>query len=145
MHRRVLLLLALIAAAFSCREPESVETFVFSDDAPMGIYKFDVDLGDSLRVYDIALYGRLDGRRKDLQEQKIIPVDMILRSPSDSVYGERIFIEAKEENRFSASFRTLWRRSIVPSECGIWHLEACVGPKYDALTGLGIIVSHKDR
>ncbi len=111
----------------------------------MGVYSFDIDLGDSLRVYDIALYGRLDGSRSTLREQKVIPADLILHSPSDSVYGERIYIVAEEENRFSASFRTLWRKNIVPPECGIWHLQACVPLEIDALRGLGVIVSHKNR
>lgn len=144
MHRGLSILLPFLLL-LSCREPSSEEMFVRRQDAPGGVYAFDLPLTDSLRLYQLEFYGRLDGKEEVLMEQSAVEADILLRSPSDSLYGEKIWLVAREESYYSSSFKTVWRKDIAPSEYGIWKLYVSIPARYDALDGIGVILSHKDR
>lgn len=124
--KRLLPILVVFLAVFSCREPASVEVFV---PAP-GPYTFTVDMQDSTAVYDFDLYTRIDAADVPVQ------IQLVLRwtSPSDSVYRESVYMPLDGRDVYVP-----YRSGVQPYECGLWELTVAVPSAPEGLRGMGLV------
>ena len=130
MRRRAILALgSFLLLLGACSQPQSVEQFVFDDGS--GRYDFDVRMDDSLCVYDLSFYTRLESRHSPPG----FPVRVYLTSPSGVTYGESLFYDA------SASLVVPYRLDLQPVEYGLWHLSLYA--RAEGLRGMGLICTRK--
>lgn len=122
-------ILVLLLGAVSCARPDSVEQYVFDDGN--GQFDFKVDMSDSLCVYDLSFYTRLESRLSPPG----FPVRVYLTSPSGVTYSESLFYDA------SASLVVPYRTDLQPVEYGIWSLS--VRARAEGLKGMGLICTMK--
>ena len=129
----ILFLTALTLSALSCREPSIRENFVKSSKiSGDGRYHFDVDFSDSLALYDISFYSKLD----EVTSTVSFPVTVHWKSPSGWSFSERVYWNPTQEV-------VQYRTDIAPRELGTWDLSVYIG-EYPPLCGLGIITERKD-
>jgi hypothetical protein len=136
-----------IAGLVSCSRPSSIETFINAADVSEGgTYIFNVDMTDPNLTYDISFYTEI-GDRNTLPIGKI-PFNVIFSSPSGKRYEETVYMTASNQisaNDESKQYKAFYRKAIVPSEYGIWHMSVMVGEEnfhINGLRGLGIIVAN---
>lgn len=136
------ILLALLAV--SCREPLSTEVFIPGD----GPYAFTVDMTDSTATYDFDLYTRLDGKPDELIPLKGTLLRAEWRSPSDSVFVERIYLPLTGSRRsfFSRQIYEPYRADVRPAEPGLWTLSLRQEDRSQVIPfrGMGLVV-RKNR
>ena len=127
--RRVLTVLLSVLLC-SCSRPMSVEKFVMADGT--GEYVFDLDMTDSLHVYDLSFYTRLDGR----DAPSGFPMKIYLTSPSGQTYVEGVYFDC------SSGVKVPYRTGLVPVERGVWRMS--VSAVAQGMCGLGLICEKKD-
>ena len=133
MRPRLLPLLGLallLLGAAACVRPSSVEQYVFDDGS--GQFDFAVDLSDSLCVYDLSFYTRLESR----QAPPGFPVRIYWTSPSGTQYAESLFYDA------SNGLVVPYRADLQPVEFGVWQLS--VRARAEGLKGMGLICTRKE-
>lgn len=132
----MLVMTVAAAAAAGCAQPSSVELFVPASRAVDGVYSFGVDMSDSLAVYDLAFFTRVDrpGARRSLT-RPAIRLDLEWVSPGGEKSGETVYMPSGDEKGVLQSYR----RGVRPSEAGVWTLNAEVVQPEDGFRGLGII------
>lgn len=118
-----------ILVVSSCVRPSSDEYFVISDGT--GSYGFALDMSDSLCVYDLTFFTRLEGPGQVAG----FPVKIYLTSPSGVTYSENVYYDA------SGDLKVPYRTSLSPVEYGIWNMEVIASAP--GLDGLGLICSRK--
>lgn len=128
----VTLALALVFA-FSCERPDSVETFVRSDQTVNGCYSFPLVLDDSLSTYSLSFYTRMRVKAKTS-----IPLDITVVSPSGQEYAERVYM--KIGNR--KGDRECYRSGFTPSEYGNWTIILSVAEDVRNFPGIGVILTR---
>ena len=122
-------MLLLLLGAASCVRPESEEQYVFDDGS--GQFEFQVDMSDSLCVYDLSFYTRLESRLAPPG----FPVRVYLTSPSGERYSESRFYDASD------ALVVPYRKELVPVEYGVWTLS--VRARAEGLKGMGLICTRK--
>lgn len=81
---------AIALSLFSCSEPQSYEEFVRTGSKDEdGMYRFTLNMSDSLAVYDLSFYSRIECGNGKLAELRDFPLDITLQSPSGRKYGKR--------------------------------------------------------
>jgi hypothetical protein len=125
----ILLCLLLLGAA-ACSRPASEEQYVFDDGS--GMFLFEVDMSDSLCVYDLSFYTRLESRFAPPG----FPIRVYMTSPSGVTYSESLFYDA------SVALVVPYRTDLQPVEYGLWHLS--VRARAEGLKGMGLICTRKD-
>ena len=141
------LLLSLVASAvLSCARPDSVEQYVGIEQREAnGIYRYSIDLSDSLATYDITFYSRIDAGRQRMAETGDFPLMVTWISPSGQRYRETVFFNVRDEARgssfYTSQYRKPYRTGLVPVENGIWDLTVHVnaGNEVPGFRGLGVI------
>ena len=119
-----------LAALYGCHRPAAHETFLRSDGS--GLYEFDLDMSDSLVVYDVSFYTRID-----VEQLAGFPMQVRWYSPSGQLYSEQVYFD------YSAGPVSLYRRSCDPQEHGIWRMMVrCEAP---GMRGLGLVCARKSR
>ena len=133
----------ILLAAVSCREPASAELFVPREDCSADGYRFGADLGDSTAVYDLAFYGRLDGRADEMPREAI-PLQVTWVSPSLTRFTETVYlaVEGQSPSLFSRQLYAPYREDVAVKEPGWWQLTVSM-PDVPALTGLGLRIEKK--
>ncbi len=121
----------LLWGAASCARPTSVEQFAFDDGS--GQFDFTVDMSDSLYLYDLSFYTRLESRLSPPG----FPLRVYLTSPSGVTYAESLFYDASE------ALVVPYRSGLVPVEYGVWQLS--VRARAEGLKGMGLICGKKER
>lgn len=130
MHSRAASVLALVLCFIaSCARPASVETFVKADGS--GVYDFEINMTDSLHVYDLSFYTRLDGGRAPSG----FPMKVYLTSPSGQTYVENVYFDC------SKGWISPYRTGLVPVEHGLWTMS--VRAAADGMCGLGLVTELK--
>ena len=134
----IVILLTLLAV--SCQEPFSTEMFIPGD----GPYAFTVDMTDSTATYDFDLYTRLDGNPEDLIPLKGTLLRAEWRSPSDSVFVEKIYLPltGTRQSFFSRQIYEPYRADVRPAEPGLWTLSLRQEDRSQVVPfrGLGLVV-----
>lgn len=124
---KILALAVLVAV--SCARPSSDELYAVSDGS--GKYEFTLDMSDSLCVYDLTFFTRLEGRTR----ASGFPMKIYLTSPSGTTYAENVYYDA------SQGLKVPYRTSLSPVEYGLWTLEARASAP--GLAGLGLICTRQ--
>ena len=140
-------LLALVASGvLSCARPDSVEQYVGIEQREAnGIYRYSIDLSDSLATYDITFDTRIDAGRQRMAETGDFPLMVTWISPSGQRYRETVFFNVRDEARgssfYTSQYRKPYRTGLVPVENGIWDLTVHVnaGNEVPGFRGLGVI------
>ena len=134
----IVILLALFV--ISCSEPLSTEQFI----PGAGPYAFAVDMTDSTATYDFDLYTRLDGNPEDLIPLKGTLLRAEWRSPSDSVFVEKVYLPLTGSRRsfFSRQVYEPYRAEVSPAEPGCWTLTIRQEDRSQVVPfrGLGLVV-----
>ena len=148
MRARLVLpaLVAAILAAGACSRPVSSEQFVSADKREAnGLYRFKLDLSDSLATYDVSFYSRIDAGRLKLENNRDLPMMVTWSAPSGRRYRETVYFVLSDESpgsdTFSGQFVKPYRTGLVPTEYGEWELNVLVnsGADYPGFRGLGVI------
>ena len=128
MLRRFPLILVLLLLAVSCREPRSTERFVKGP----GPYVFVVDMSDTLSVYDLDLFTRVDGE---------VPPEIGLRvqwtAPSRATSRETVYLPLSPE------VYQPYRRGMRPPQPGEWTLTVTPVSAPEGLWGMGLVVTKR--
>jgi len=134
----IFILLAILAVA--CQEPLSTEQFIPGG----GPYVFTVDLSDTTAAYDFDLYTRLDGDPEDLIPVKGTLLRAEWRSPSDSVFVEKIYLPltGTRQSFFSRQVYEPYRADVRPVQPGQWTLTFRQEDRSQVVPfrGLGLVV-----
>ncbi|MBO8485585.1 MAG: hypothetical protein IAB78_04070 [Bacteroidetes bacterium] len=140
----------LIPVFLCCSEPASSGTFIKSCDTETpGLYPFTIDMTDSLCLYDMTLYTRIDATEKRFARMPSgIPLDIRLTSPGGKRYAETVYIPKEGFSMmtsFSREYEMPYRKNIRPEEYGIWKMEIEIQDEKDfpGLRGMGIKVTRK--
>ena len=140
------LVLAVVAAATSCTRPESTEQFVGIDSRENnGLYRFTIDMSDSLATYDLTFYSRIDEGRPRMASAADFPLYITLTAPSGQRFSETVFFgihdNAKGSSFYSSQYRKPYRSGLVPVEQGVWEMTVQVnyGRDVPGMRGLGLI------
>ncbi len=139
----ILTLSALLAIA--CREPLSTEQFMLGG----GPYVFSVDMTDSTATYDFDLFTRLDGDHDALATLKGTLLRAEWRSPSDSVFVEKVYLplDGTRRSYYSRQVYVPYRAGMAPLQPGLWTLTFRQEDRLEMvpLRGLGLVVRRKAR
>ena len=141
-----LVLAVLAAAALSCARPDSVEQYVGTEQRePNGLYRYSIDLSDSLATYDIIFYSRIDAGRQRMAEAVDFPLMVTWTSPSGQRYRETVYFDVRDEAKGSSFYTSQYikpyRTGLVPVESGVWDMTVHVnaGNEVPGFRGLGVI------
>lgn len=130
MHSRSLLYAVLIPLLVlaACVRPDAVETYVLNDGT--GRYIFSLDMGDSLSVYDLSFYTRVDDR-----DVEGFPMTVTLYSPSGEVQSETVWFDCRSGQE------AVYRTDCEPQERGVWQMS--VRANAEGLRGIGLICRER--
>lgn len=117
-----------LSMAVGCAEPDSTETYMLNDGS--GRYYFRMDMTDSLCVYDLSFYTRVDDRRVEG-----FPMTVALCSPSGKVESETLWFDCRAGR--TAAYRT----DCVPHERGMWQMTVRADAR--GMRGLGLICARR--
>ena len=123
--------LMVLLVATACSRPTRSENFVVSDGS--GVYTFELDLSDSLSMYDLSFYASTDSYKCP----RSFPLTIHLISPSGTTYAESLFYDT------SAGFLVPYRKGLTPVEYGVWTLE--LRTFVDGLMGLGVVCDKVEK
>lgn len=113
-----------------CARPLSTEMFVRSDRADNGVYVFDLELEDSVTVYDFWFYSRTVSRGISS-----LPLNVQWLSPSGRRFSETVYMKSVDAD----GEKELYRSGVVLSESGLWRLSVRPVGVDDEFCGLGVI------
>ena len=139
------IVMAVLVAAVSCREPSAREDFIAGE----GPFVFNVDMSDTTRLYDFSFYTRLDARPHLLETVVDMPLDITWAAPSGLEFGETVFLPLTGNHAtfYSRQIHQPYRSGVEPTEAGLWTLTVA---KPDTVSipgfrGLGLVQSHRPR
>ena len=139
-------LAVLVAAAWSCARPDSVELYVGEEDRETnGLYRYSIDMSDTLATYDIILYSRIDAGRQKMVAARDFPLTITWTAPSGQRFRETVYFGihdgSKGSDFYSNQYRKPYRTGLVPVEAGIWDMAVQVNSGNDVpgFRGLGVI------
>jgi len=142
----LVLVLAVFAAAAACSRPDSTEQFVGIEHRENnGLYRFTVDMSDSLATYDLTFYSRIDEGRPRMASATDFPLSITWTAPSGQRFSETVFFAIHDNARgssfYSSQYRKPYRSGLVPVEPGIWEMTVQVnyGRDIPGMRGLGLI------
>ena len=137
---------AVLAAAASCVRPSSVEQYVSAEQRESnGLYRFSVDMSDSLSTYDLVFYSRIDAGKQRMASMGDFPLTVTWTSPSGRRFSETVFFGVHDKSGgsdfYSSQYRKPYRSGLVPVEPGVWDMAVQVnyGREVPGMRGLGII------
>lgn len=134
--RRVSLLAVVLPLLFSCTPPSSTEEFIKVSEARNGIYSFKLDLSDSLSVYDLSFYTRVDRNSLETKgENPRIRLVATWISPSGKTFTETVYMPAGDAEGIIRKYRT----GVQPKEFGEWTLNVKAFSQEKGFRGLGLI------
>lgn len=134
--RRASLLAVVLPLLFSCAPPSSTEEFIKVSEARNGIYSFKLDLSDSLSVYDLSFYTRVDRNSLEMKgENPRIRLVATWISPSGKTFTETVYMPAGDAEGIIRKYRT----GVQPKEFGEWTLNVKAFSQEKGFRGLGLI------
>ena len=125
--------LVLAVALGACSQPKGYEQFVGLN--PESVYEFSVPFTDSLELYALDFYTRVDASTTGVRKSEV-RLDIDWTSPSGSAWSETVYmvLDSRGGNRIP------YRDSIAVPECGTWNMRVRVGDAPKRLNGLGIVL-----
>lgn len=138
-------ILCVFATLMGCVKPSSYEAFVRScDRGDDGLYRFTLDLSDTLASYDLSIYSRIDCISPLMAGYQDIPMSAWWTSPSGETYKDDFFFPVQDStvvDFYSTPYVFAFREGFTPVEPGEWKLafDVSEGEEYPQLCGMGII------
>lgn len=132
--------MAVLTLASGCREPMSKEVFTLADKLDSdGIYHFEMDMSDTLSVYDVWLYTRIDAPNITMATCPGFGLDVTWKAPSGQMYGEEVYFDTPLGSEYySHQYKVLYRSGLIPVEAGVWTLSLKVRDDVEGLRGMGV-------
>lgn len=123
MNRSLFICPLVLVVLAACSRPKSYEEFIREKDSVSGMYSFELDMTDSLDIYDVWFYTRVD-RSRAATVADYPPMELVVWwvAPSGKVYDETVYMSSGDYR----GVREKYRSGIEPSERGVWKL--CVKP-----------------
>lgn len=144
--------LLLVMCLVCCSAPDTWEMFVKNTgDGDRSEYIFPLKMSDSLAIYDIELFTRLDISDAAFAAlPEVIPLNITYTSPSGTGYYEEAGISKNGWSRashFSYEYRLPFRQGLIPVEYGDWSMSIDIPEEagIEGLRGFGIRVTRKNR
>ena len=110
-----------------------------------GLYRYTLDLSDSLCTYDVSFYSRIDATRIKEAHSRDFSMMVTWTAPSGQRFRETVYFglfdESAGSDSYSRQYVKLYRKGLVPMEFGTWNLEVLVnsGADVPGFRGLGVI------
>lgn len=133
---RLICLILLAFSFLSCEFRSEDASFVSNRKAGSGVYTFKLDLSDSLKVYHLSVFSRT--RTKSIQN---LEIDFSWISPSGVVSNEKVYMREVTIR----GDKELYRDEIMPSEYGLWRLEARPRCSLKDIEGIGVVLGYGTR
>jgi len=127
MRLKLAIFLAVAALLQSCGEYPGDSVFIKACDAPEGVYRFTVDLSDSLAAYDISFFTHIS-------EPLMLDVNWLSPASVPSL-RDSVWMEPKDRK---ADF-ALYRSGVCPAEKGAWIIEVRPSSVPKNFIGMGIV------
>lgn len=123
-------MLAVLIVSAGCSRPSSYEKFITISRSVGGIYSFELDLSDSLALWDLSFY-----TRSTASDTLSLPLLVLWESPSGGEFQETVYM-APPRDGYS---KELYRSAFGVQEPGLWklHVRPLAIPR--GFCGLGII------
>jgi len=143
--RAFLYLLCVLSFSGSCCEPSSREFFVKSSAKDAGgRYSFNLDMRDSLSMYSVNFFTRIDNGALECIPN--LAVDVLLVSPSGKEYAERVYLPKEayiSDGNFANDCDIPYRTGFRPVEHGVWKMFLTVPDENSVygFRGMGICLS----
>jgi len=138
------LLTAILVMAVSCAPPPAeCQDFVkLSERDYLDRFAFTLDMSDSLSVFDLDIFTRIDCTREEFRSLGDIPVSAFYVSPSGCFYTEEFILPVMSFFRstaFTKDYFIPYRDNLVPVENGTWKLFLSI-PEESAVfvRGMGV-------
>lgn len=136
---------AIFVAAVSlllvcCTKPANYEEFIRADQAESGIYRFTLDLADTLCTYDISFYlspARVDGQPDTCAVSGSMPVYVVWTGPEGESFEEMVYMNTEETIQ-------PYRKDVAMAPLGEWRLALRPMEVPEGFRGLGVICHRKD-
>ena len=142
----LMMLAAFAVTGVSCSRPVSYEKFVSVEDREAnGLYRYTIDLSDSLCSYDVSFYSRIDVNVLKETLPRDFSMMVTWTAPSGQRFRETVYFGISEgstgSDSYSRQYVKPYRKSLVPIEFGTWEIEVLVnsGADVPGFRGLGII------
>lgn len=146
----VILQAVCLCSLLSCSEPRMTEMFVRPQQKDAdGSYAFCLEMDDSLSVYSLDFYTRIDCPPEDFAALGDMQLDIRLYSPAGKEYSECVYLPVgtfSASRYFSKDYIVPYRSGFRPSEPGSWTMKVTVirEEAVKGLRGLGVRLSRKD-
>lgn len=139
---------AAISVIMSCSAPSVTRQFMRKSSADsVGRYSFVLDMSDSLSVYDISLYFRLDTDDAGFEAMGDIPVAVTFESPDGRMFGENVYVPKSSlcsRSHFAHDYDVGYRKGVSPSVYGRWVMRLSVDDSLVAgFRGIGVRLEKK--
>lgn len=147
--KRVAMAVAIAALASACARPTSTEEFVrLSERSEDGLYHFELDMSDSLALYDVIFYSRIDCNNVKLASLRDFPMEITWTAP-DSVrrFREKVYFPIHDETAgsgfYSKQYVIPYRTGLSPVKPGVWQMSVKVDADehIPGFRGLGVVCS----
>ena len=104
-----------------------------------GTYHFEMDMSDTLSVYDVWLYTRIDASNPTMATCPGFGLDVTWKAPSGQMYGEEVYFDTPLGSEYySHQYKALYRSGLIPVEAGVWTLSLKVRDEVEGLRGMGV-------
>lgn len=142
----LMMLAAFAAAGVSCSRPVSYEKFISVENKEAnGLYRYTLDLSDSLCTYDVSFYSRIDVNVMKETLPRDFSMMVTWTAPSGQRFRETVYFGISDasagSDSYSRQYVKPYRKSLVPIEFGTWEMEVLVnsGAEVPGFRGLGIV------
>lgn len=145
----VLVCVCAVLFASGCVKPSSYEAFVRSSDrGDDGLYRFTLDLSDTMATYDLSIYSRIDCMSPQMSDFEDISMSAWWTSPGGETFREDFFFPVQDSTSsdfYSTPYLFPFREDFKPVEAGEWKLafDVAEGEGIPQICGMGIICKTK--
>lgn len=138
---RALVGLALTAALFAaCSKPATEVKFISAKDAADSLYRFTLDMTDSLASYSVYFFSRTDRPATGGERSFPMTLDAEWISPDgETELKETVYLNSSP----AGGSKDLYRSDVRPAP-GEWTLSVRVSGAPKGFRGLGIISERQD-
>lgn len=137
-------------AAMSCSRPVTAEQFVRNNERDAwGRYAFDIDMTDSLSVYDISLISSFSCIDRNFSSFRSMPLRLMWEAPDGRLFEDNVILSRdmlRDSSYYDKVIADKLGESLAPVENGKWRLYVKVDEdslKRYGMTGVGIRVDRK--
>jgi len=138
------MLTVILAMTVSCVPGPENQDFVKVEERDfLDRFSFTLDMSDSLSLYDLDIFTRIDCTQEEFRSMGDIPVSAFYVSPSGTFYTEDFTLPVMSFFRsttFTKDYIIHYRDNLAPVESGRWKLFLSIPDEFsDRVRGMGVI------